>query len=115
MFEDLTDAVIYEAVNGRFNLDLGSLGFLQSLIRAGNKLGQDGGRISAITSITIGLRVWAATMDLERRGRGGLCGCGCNNNARDRVSYQRERENSRAAIKSLMEEASNQLWQKIGS
>ena len=49
MFEDLTDAVIYEAVNGRFNLDLGSLGFLQSLIRTGNKLGQDGGRISAIT------------------------------------------------------------------
>ena len=71
MFEDLTDAVIYEAVNGRFNLDLGSLGFLQSLIRAGNKLGQDGGRISAITSITIGLRVWAPTMDLRAGGEGG--------------------------------------------
>ena len=65
MFEDLTDAVIYEAVNGRFNLDLGSLGFLQSLIRTGNKLGQDGGRISAIT---IGLRVWAVTMDLGAGG-----------------------------------------------
>ena len=58
MFEDLADAVIYEAVNGRFNLDLGSL---QSLIRTGNKLGQDGGSISAIT---IGPLL---TMELELR------------------------------------------------
>ena len=69
MFEDLTDAVIYEAVNGRFNLDLGSPGLLQGLIPTGNKLGQDGGRISAIT---IGPRVWAVTMDLGgRREEGG--------------------------------------------
>ena len=83
MFEDLTDAVIYEAVNGRFNLDLGSLGFLQSLSRTGNKLRQDGGRISAIT---IGLRVWAVTMDL---GGGGGRLSSRTNNARGRVSYQR--------------------------
>ena len=90
MFEDLADAVIYEAVNGRFNLDLGAL---QSLIRTGNKVGQAGGRISGITIGPGDCRGQAG----QRR---------CNNNALDRVSFQ---------IKSLIEEAPDQLWQKIGS
>ena len=101
MFEDLADAVIYEAVNGRFNLDLGSL---QSLIRTGNKLGQDGGSISAIT---IGPLL---TMELELR----LGDRRCNINARGRVSYRalsysntllsRDKKSDRGSLKPVMAE-----------